>query len=127
MHIASRVLLIDDEPRVGDALRFALERHGVAVTQELTGADGQESARREPPDAILLDVGLSGEDGIDRLRALKADPETQSIPVIMLSGRVDAASIAIGLEAGAEDYITKPFTPAELRARISHHVRRRNG
>lgn len=99
----------------------------MTVTQELLGDEGEERARQDQPDCILLDVGLAGEDGIVRCRALKADPRTAAIPVILLSGRADAASIARGLEAGADDYITKPFTPAELRARIGSHVRRRDG
>jgi len=121
------VLLIDDELRVGDALRFALEPHGFTIAQELTAASGHETARRLGPDCILLDVTLSEEDGLDACRRLKSDPATSSIPVLMLTGRVDPASTASGLEAGADDYLAKPFTPRELRARIDAQLRRTAG
>jgi DNA-binding response OmpR family regulator len=119
-----RLLLIDDEPRVGQALRFALGRHGFTVVQETTGDAGVEAARGVSPDCILLDVTLGPEDGLERCRSLKADPVTASIPVILLSGRADPASVARGLEAGADDFVPKPFTSAELRARIDSQLRR---
>lgn len=122
-----RVLVVDDERRVGEALQFALGRHGFTISQEMTGDAAAGRARREAPDCILLDVSLGSEDGVERCRLLKADPVTAAIPVILLSGKADPESIARGLDAGADDYITKPFTPAELRARVERHLRRREG
>lgn len=118
------VLLIDDEVRVGDALRFALVPHGFAVEQETTAAAGEEHARGRLPACILLDVSLGDADGLDLCRRLKADPATAAIPVLLLTGHVDAAAVARGLEAGADDYVSKPFTARELRARIESHLRR---
>lgn len=120
-----RLLVIDDEPRVGEALRFALARHGFSVTQETAGEAGVGRARRDLPDCILLDVTLGAEDGLDRCRSLKADPITAAIPIILLSGRADPGAVARGLAAGADDYVSKPFTSAELRARIERQLRGR--
>jgi DNA-binding response OmpR family regulator len=118
------VLLIDDEARVGAALRFALSPHGVTVVQETTAGAGVERARRDQPDCILLDVDLGGDDGLAVCRQLKADAQTSRIPVVLLSGLVDAAATARGFEAGANDYVPKPFTPRELHARIQAQLRR---
>ncbi len=118
------VLLIDDEARVGAALRFALSPHGIDVVHETTAAAGLERARQSAPDCILLDVDLGDSDGLEACRALKADARTARIPVVMLTGMVDAASTARGFEAGADDYVPKPFTPRELHARIAAHLRR---
>lgn len=118
------ILVIDDEERVGAALRFALHPHGFDVTHERTAGAGEEAARRLRPDCILLDVTLEDADGVDVCRRLKDDPQTAGIPVLMLSGHVDAASTERGFQAGADDYIGKPFTPRELRARIDAQLRR---
>jgi two-component system, OmpR family, alkaline phosphatase synthesis response regulator PhoP len=118
------VLLIDDEARVGAALRFALSPYGIDVVQETQAAAGIERARSGAPDCILLDVDLGGEDGLATCRTLKGDPLTARIPVLMLTGMVDAAATASGFEAGADDYVPKPFTPRELHARIAAHLRR---
>ena len=109
---------------MGAALRFALEPHGFHVEQETTAASGEARARDAPPDCVLLDVSLDDADGLDVCRRLKADAATAAIPVLLLTGHVDPASIARGLEAGADDYVLKPFTPRELRARIEAHLRR---
>jgi DNA-binding response OmpR family regulator len=119
------VLLIDDEARVGAALRFALSPHDVAVVQETTAAAGVDRARSEQPDCILLDVDLGGADGLAVCRLLKSDAQTARIPVLLLSGLVDAAATARGFEAGADDYVPKPFTPRELHARIQAQLRRK--
>jgi DNA-binding response OmpR family regulator len=121
------ILLIDDEERVGGALRFALSSHGYEVVQERDARAGLERVRSAAPDCVLLDVDLGGDDGLDCCRTLKSDPTTSAIPVILLSGLVDPASMARGLAAGADDYIGKPFTPAVLRARIESQLRRRSG
>lgn len=124
----AKLLLIDDEARVGAALRFALGPHGDDIVQEQTAAAGVERARALRPDCILVDVDLgAGGSGLEVCRQLKGDPETATIPVIMLSGLVDPGSTARGLEAGADDYVAKPFTSHELRARISSHIRRGGG
>lgn len=121
------ILLIDDEARVGGALRFALAPHGFTVDQETGAVAGEERARRQRPDCILLDVSLGNADGLEVCRRLKADPATAAIPLLLLTGHVDAGSVARGLEAGADDYVSKPFTARELRARIDAHLRRASG
>ncbi len=109
---------------MGAALRFALEPHGFHVEQVTSAAAGEARARDTRPDCILLDVSLNDADGLDVCRRLKSDPRTAAIPLLLLTGHVDPASVARGLEAGADDYVPKPFTPRELRARIDAHLRR---
>lgn len=109
---------------MGAALRFALEPHGFHVEQETTAASGEARARVAPPDCVLLDVSLDDADGLDVCRRFKADPATSGIPLLLLTGHVDPASVARGFEAGADDFVPKPFTPRELRARIEAHLRR---
>ena len=121
------ILLIDDEPRVGAALRFALEPHGFSVEQEVAAGAGRQHVRDHPPDCILLDVTLGAADGLELCRDIKADPTSRSIPLLLLTGHVDAAAVARGLEAGADDYVSKPFTARELRARVESHLRRAAG
>lgn len=116
------ILVIDDEPRVGAALRFALAPHGFSVHQEVSAVAALKRVTKVRPDCILLDVGLQDADGLELCREIKASAAAQ-VPLLLLTGRVDAASVARGLEAGADDYVSKPFTARELRARIEAHLR----
>jgi DNA-binding response OmpR family regulator len=121
----ARLLLIDDEPRVARALEYALDDQGVevaAVTDPTTLAAALNSSL---PDAILLDIGLGSYDGLALCRELRADERLHDVPVLLLSGRTDAASKRAGLAAGADDFIAKPFVPDELLARIETHIDRR--
>src|ERR1700758_1489370 len=110
----SRLLLIDDEPRVARALEYALDDQDVEVASvsDPTSLDAELDATL--PDAILLDIGLGSYDGLALCRELPADARLDAIPVLLLSGRTDAASKRAGLAAGADDFIAKPFVPDEL-------------
>ncbi len=120
-----RILLIDDEPRVSRALAYAIADRDVQL-QAVTDADDLDAlATPIPPDVVLLDIALAGADGLDICRRLRADPRFRDVPVLLLSGQTDAATKRAGFEAGADDFIPKPFVPDELLARIDAHIRRR--
>lgn len=120
-----RVLLIDDEPRVSRALAYAFGDRDVEL-QSLTSADDLDAVAAEgEPDVILLDIALGEGDGISVCRRMRADARFQHVPILLLSGQTDAATKRAGLEAGADDFVSKPFVPDELLARIDAHLRRR--
>ena len=119
-----KILIVDDEKNIVETIRYNLEKAGFRT---LTAADGKlalELARREVPDLITLDVMLPEHDGWEVCRLLRQDPRTARIPVIMLTVRGDEADKVVGLELGADDYLTKPFSPKELVARIRAVLRR---
>ena len=118
------ILVVDDEPRIVKQARDYLERSSFRV---VTAADGKNAlfvARRDRPDLIVLDLNLPEMDGLDVCRALRRD---SNVPIIMLTARVDETDRLIGLELGADDYITKPFSPRELVARVRAVLRRVQG
>jgi DNA-binding response OmpR family regulator len=119
-----RILVIEDEPDIREVIEFNLRAEGYRVSGASDGEEGLARARREFPDAILLDRMLPGMNGIELCRHLKADPDLRSIPVIMLTAKTEVDDIVSGLEAGADDYVTKPFKPKELLARLRAVVRR---
>lgn len=119
-----RILVIEDEPDIREVIEFNLRLEGYRVSGASDGEEGLERVRREFPDAILLDRMLPGIDGIEICRRLKADPDLRSIPVIMVTAKTEVDDVVDGLEAGADEYITKPFSPKELLARIKAVVRR---
>jgi len=100
-------------------------REGYQVTVAGTGEEGLRAALREPPDLVILDLMLPGLDGLEVCRRLKADPRTRYTPVIMVTAKGEEADVVTGLELGADDYLTKPFSPKVLVARIRAVVRRR--
>ncbi|HYV01343.1 MAG TPA: response regulator transcription factor [Actinomycetota bacterium] len=116
-----RILLIEDEDSISDPLAAALQREGFAPAVAGTLAEGLESFRIHPPDLVLLDVMLPDGDGRDALREIRSTSRT---PVIMLTARGDEMDRVIGLELGADDYVTKPFSAAEVMARIRAVLRR---
>lgn len=118
------VLVVDDEPSLITMLRYNLERHDFAVTEATTGEQALELAEASPPDAVLLDWMLPKMSGVDVCRALRRRPETQHVPVIMLTARAAEADRITGLTVGADDYVAKPFSIAELIARIKALLRR---
>ena len=123
----TRVLIVDDEPAVRAALDRALRLDGYEV--ELA-ADGREALDRLGDvrhDAVVLDVAMPGIDGLEVCRRLRSDPRTGRIPVVMLTARATEADRIVGLELGADDYITKPFSPRELVARLRAVLRRTSG
>ena len=117
------ILVVDDEPKITQLVRDYLERAGFGV---VTAADGREAlmrARTEHPDLVVLDLGLPQLDGLDVTRRLRRDGD---VPIIMLTARDDETDKLIGLELGADDYVTKPFSPRELVARVRAVLRRRD-
>jgi two-component system alkaline phosphatase synthesis response regulator PhoP len=118
------ILVIDDEPKIAKLARDYLERGGYRVVTAADGTTALAAARHERPDLIVLDLNLPGLDGLDVCRALRRESD---VPIIMLTARVDEADRLIGLELGADDYITKPFSPRELVARVRAVLRRVQG
>ena len=116
-----QILVVDDEPRLAEICRDYLERAGFKVTIAGNGADALALARTKQPDLIVLDLGLPKMDGLDVTRALR---KRSNVPIIMLTARVDESDKLIGLELGADDYLTKPFSPKELVARVRAVFRR---
>jgi two-component system, OmpR family, response regulator len=121
---AIAVLLIEDDERLARITARYLETHGVRVTIALEGRDGLDAAKRQRYDLVLLDLMLPGVDGMAICRSLR---ERQDTPIVMLTARAEEADRVMGLEAGADDYVAKPFSSRELLARIRAHVRRARG
>lgn len=119
-----RILVIEDEPDIREVIEFNLKCEGYRVSGAGDGEEGLACVRREFPDAILLDRMLPGLDGLEVCRRLKGDPDLRSIPVIMVTAKAEVDDVVEGLEAGADDYLTKPFSPKELLARVKAVVRR---
>ncbi len=118
------VLVIDDEKDLIELVRYNLEEDGFSVNGAADGETGIAMAAVEQPDVIVLDVMLPGMDGLEVCRRLKSEPRTARIPVIMLSARGTEPDRVVGLELGADDYVSKPFSPRELAARIKVQLRR---
>ena len=118
------ILVIDDEPRIVKQARDYLEKGGFRVISAGDGKTALAMARHERPDLIVLDLNLPGMDGLDVCRALRRESD---VPIIMLTARVEETDRLIGLELGADDYITKPFSPRELVARVRAVLRRVQG
>ncbi|ACL25577.1 response regulator transcription factor [Chloroflexus aggregans] len=121
------ILVVDDEPGIVKIARDYLERAGFHVISAGDGPSALRLARQEHPSLIVLDLMLPGMDGLDVTRALRQDPLTAGVPIIMLTARVEETDRLIGLELGADDYITKPFSPRELVARVRAVLRRIEG
>ena len=118
------ILLIEDEESIAEPLEAALRREGFDVVREETAAGGREAVRAHSPDLVLLDVMLPDGDGRDVLRDIRA---TSGVPVVMLTARGEEMDRVLGLELGADDYVTKPFSAAELIARLRAVLRRTGG
>lgn len=117
----AKILIIEDEPSIADALVYALQSENFDTRWESTGAAGLAAARRECPDCVVLDVGLPDMTGFDVCRALRAFSD---VPVIFLTARDGEIDRVVGLELGADDYVVKPFSPRELAARVRAILRR---
>ncbi len=118
------ILLIEDEKNIRELVKYNLQDEGFLVVEEATGDGGLRRAQKECPDLILLDLMLPGMDGLSICRALKQNDKTSGIPVIMLTAKSEEIDKVLGLEIGADDYITKPFSPRELLARVKAVLRR---
>jgi len=115
------ILVVDDEARLVKLVRAYLERAGYDVVAAYDGHEALVAFRRAVPDLVVLDLNLPGRDGLDVFRALRQESD---VPVIMLTARVDESDRVVGLELGADDYVTKPFSPRELVARVGAVLRR---
>ena len=118
------ICIVEDEEDIRDILEIQLKREGYTPVAAETGEEGLELARDKIPQLILLDLMLPGMDGFDVCRALRQDKSTRDIPIIMLTARGEESDIITGLEIGADDYITKPFSPRVVVSRIKSVLRR---
>ena len=121
-----RILIIDDEEDLIELVRYNLEQEGFQVKGATDGESGLNTAIKETPDLILIDLMLPGIDGLEVCRSLRTNNRTASIPVIMLTAKGAESDRVVGLELGADDYVTKPFSPRELAARVKAVLRRTN-
>ena len=119
------VLVVEDEEDIMEVIRFNLEKEGYEVHQALSGEKALQVIENNLPSLVLLDLMLPGINGLDLCRIFKQNDRTKAIPVIMLTAKSEDADIVAGLEMGAEDYITKPFSPRVLVARVRTILRRR--
>jgi DNA-binding response OmpR family regulator len=125
--MAQRILVVDDDHEIARLVGAYLVQAGFQVATAYDGAAALRAVHAERPDLLVLDLMLPDQDGIEIARALRADPPTASLPIIMLTARVDDTERIVGLELGADDYITKPFNPRELVARVRAVLRRSAG
>ena len=116
-----KILVVDDDPAISEMLSLVLEGEGFEAVPVTNGAEAVPAFERENPDLILLDLMLPGVNGIDICRTIR---ETSVVPIVMLTAKTDTVDVVLGLESGADDYITKPFKPQELIARIRARLRR---
>jgi DNA-binding response OmpR family regulator len=119
--VPGKVLVVDDEPKIVQMVRLYLERDGHTVLTARDGPSALDAFRRERPDLVVLDLMLPGIDGLEVCRAIRRESE---VPIVMLTARAEEADKLIGLELGADDYLTKPFSPRELAARVRAVLRR---
>jgi two-component system, OmpR family, alkaline phosphatase synthesis response regulator PhoP len=119
------ILVIEDDEDIQELVRYNLAKDGYRVKSSLTGEEGYRAAKAEPPDLIVLDLMLPGLDGLELCRLMKADPKVKHVPIVMLTAKGEESDVVAGLELGAEDYVTKPFSVKVLIARIRALLRRR--
>jgi two-component system, OmpR family, alkaline phosphatase synthesis response regulator PhoP len=120
----TRVLVAEDDPDIGNLLEHYLKKAGFLPTLVASGRDVMPLIKRDTPDLVVLDLMLPGLDGLQLCRAIRADANTAAIPIIMLTAKGEESDRIVGLELGADDYITKPFSPNEVIARIKALLRR---
>ena len=121
MSVGTRILTVEDDERIRTAVKLALEDEGWAVEESETGEEALNAFQRQPSDVVLIDIMLPGIDGFDVCRSIR---RVSDVPIIMVTARADTHDVVAGLEAGADDYLTKPFAPKELSARIRALLRR---
>src|SRR2546423_12557358 len=120
------VLIVEDDPDIAEGVRYNLEREGLETRVALTGEQGLKAAldARNPPALVILDLMLPGMSGTELCRRLRREPQTRRTPIIILTARTSEAARVAGLELGADDYISKPFSVRELMARVRAVLRR---
>ena len=119
--MGTRILTVEDDERIRTSVRLALEDEGWTVEEAASGEDALNAFTREAADVVLIDIMLPGIDGFDVCRAIR---RASDVPIVMVTARADTHDVVAGLEAGADDYLTKPFAPKELSARIRALLRR---
>ena len=119
-----RILVADDEPHIREVICFALERAGMMVTSARNGSEALQAFRRAPVSLVVLDIGMPEVDGLEVCRQIR---KTSDVPILFLSARDEEVDRVLGLEMGADDYVSKPFSPRELVARVNAILRRSNG
>lgn len=126
METAPHIVLLEDDPAIARTAVYALEREGMSVTHVLLVSEARVWAQRDRPNALVLDIGLPDGNGLDLCRELRQHPEAavRSLPMLMLTARSEEIDRVLGLEMGADDYLTKPFSPRELVARVRALLRR---
>ena len=120
----SQILVVEDDPDIAQLIGHYLEKAGHTVEVLSSGKAVMPKVRRNPPDLVVLDLMLPELDGLMICQAMRTDPQTAAIPIIMVTARGDEADRITGLELGADDYVTKPFSPKELAARVTALLRR---
>jgi len=123
--VKERILVVDDEEDILELVRYNLSKEGYDVACAASGEAALQQARKALPDLILLDLMLPGVGGLDVCRLLKGDQRTAHIPIIMLTAKTEESDVVLGLEMGADDYITKPFSPRVVSARVKAVLRRK--
>ena len=113
------VLVVEDDPVILRLLEVNFELEGFEVLLAHDGAEGIEMARSHQPDVVISDIMMPHTSGLELLTALRADPDTKAIPVILLSAKAQTSDLKVGMEAGADDYVTKPFEPLDLVERVN--------
>ena len=119
--MAERILIVEDDERIRSSMRLSFESEGYLVSEAASGEEALDEFSAFPPDLVLVDLMLPGMDGFEACRAIRA---SSAVPIIMVTARNDTNDVVAGLEAGADDYVTKPFVPKELAARIRALLRR---
>jgi DNA-binding response OmpR family regulator len=119
--VGTRILAVEDDERIRAAVKLALEDEGWTVDEAATGEDALTRFQQEPADVVLIDIMLPGIDGFEVCRSIR---RSSDVPIVMVTARADTHDVVAGLEAGADDYLTKPFAPKELSARIRALLRR---
>jgi DNA-binding response OmpR family regulator len=124
MTAAKKILIVEDERDILHLVKHYLEKEGYRVSTAATGAEGLKLAKADHPDLLILDLMLPGMDGLEVCKRLRADQPTAALPIIMLTAKAEESDTVIGLELGADDYVTKPFSPKALVARVKALLRR---
>lgn len=119
-----QVLIVEDEPEIADLIRFHVEREGLAARSVASGKLALDAVRHDAPDVVVLDLMLPDLDGLEVCRRLKQNPDTRGIPILMVSAKGEETDIVSGIELGADDYVTKPFSAKILIARLKNILRR---